>query len=255
MVLKTKLSWGLGFLFAIIFALVTFSSYHIQRLSVESGNILKDNYDSITYAEKMFYALDDMNIAAIGILRNESREENQRKFESGKAEFEKDLKAENSNITEVNEKEYVETLKTDYTVFLGVYNEIVKTGGTKDRLFAELTPVYEKMRHSINNIDEVNMQAVSRKSQLTIKDSANIVHIMVVIGTLSVLLAFAYLWYFPVYISTTLSYLSDKMRGLLKNLDIVSDMKTTDESLIILESINLIEKKLGIVENDSHENG
>ena len=43
MTLKTKLSWGLGFLFLIIFILVGFCSYYVGKLSQESENILKNN--------------------------------------------------------------------------------------------------------------------------------------------------------------------------------------------------------------------
>ena len=47
MVLKTKLSIGLGFLFAIIFALAFFCSYYVGKLSEDAENILRNNYDSI----------------------------------------------------------------------------------------------------------------------------------------------------------------------------------------------------------------
>ena len=45
--MKTKLSWGLGFLFLIIFTLVGFCSYYVGKLSQESESILKDNYNQL----------------------------------------------------------------------------------------------------------------------------------------------------------------------------------------------------------------
>ena len=50
MVLKTKLSMGLGFLFLIIFALAFVCSYYVEKLSDEADRILKNNYDSIVVA-------------------------------------------------------------------------------------------------------------------------------------------------------------------------------------------------------------
>jgi len=51
---------------------------------------------------------------------------------------------------------------------------------------------------------------------------------------------------FPVYISTTLSYLSDRMKALLKNVGVTFDIQTNDEAYIILHAINLLETKLGV---------
>ena len=39
-------------------------------------------------------------------------------FESGKNVFDTNLKAENNNITEIHEKEYVERLNHEYEIFL-----------------------------------------------------------------------------------------------------------------------------------------
>ncbi len=109
MVLKTKLSLGIGFLFVIIFVLAGFCSYYIQKLSQEADNILKDNYNSLVYAKNMFSALDDMNTAVNNLIlnpntSNKSADYYLKLYESAKVEFEKNLKDENNNITEINEK-------------------------------------------------------------------------------------------------------------------------------------------------------
>jgi cell division protein ZapA (FtsZ GTPase activity inhibitor) len=77
---------------------------------------------------------------------------------------------------------------------------------------------------------------------------------MAVIGSLCILLALGYFWYFPVYISTTLSYLADKMKNLLKSIGVVFDAKTNDEAIVILQAINLLENRLGVKkENKQNE--
>jgi hypothetical protein len=88
------------------------------------------------------------------------------------------------------------------------------------------------------------MQAVVRKSQLVKTNSSRFINSMAVIGTICLLLAFGYLWYFPVYLSTSLSYLSEKMKKLLNGSGITLDIKTNDEAYIILHGINLLENKL-----------
>ena len=130
MTLKKKLTLGLGFLFVLIFTLVIFCSYYIQKLSRESEDILRNNYDSIVYSKKMFLALDDMetSVTCRLFVPNKGGHESgyySNLFESGKAEFEKNLKAENNNITEIHEKEYVEDLNRNYAIFTKLSDQMV----------------------------------------------------------------------------------------------------------------------------------
>jgi hypothetical protein len=69
---------------------------------------------------------------------------------------------------------------------------------------------------------------------------------MGMIGIICLLLAFAYLWYFPFYISTSLSYLSERMIKLIKDSGMTLEIKTNDEDAIILQGMNLLSNKLGI---------
>ena len=145
MMLKKKLSLGLAFLFIIIFALAIFSSYYIQKLSKESENILRDNYDSLVYSKKMFMALDDMKISVLGRVFNHdnSRDASRRYaklFESGKAVFDRNLKAENNNITEAGEREYADTLDTDYRRFLAALRANREGPGRQRGVFQRLHP-------------------------------------------------------------------------------------------------------------------
>jgi NtrC-family two-component system sensor histidine kinase KinB len=123
----------------------------------------------------------------------------------------------------------------------------IKSGSVKNSVFFnDFLPACEKLKESINAIHDINMQAVVRKSQLAKHDSASFINSMAIIGSICLVLALAYFWYFPVYISTTLSYLSGRMRNLLKNSGVVFDIKTNDEAYIILHAINLLENKLGM---------
>ena len=109
MTLKTKLSLGLGFLFLIIFILIGFCSYYVGILGQESDNILKDNYNSIVYANNMLSGYDEMKTSISSVMNNTNHagrmsDYYMKLFESGKNLFESNLKEENNNITEINEK-------------------------------------------------------------------------------------------------------------------------------------------------------
>jgi hypothetical protein len=255
MTLKTKLSLGLGFLFLIILSLAAFCSYYVQTLGQESENILKDNYYSIVYSKNMLSALDDMETSISSTLYHTSQTGKMSKyylklFESGRTTFETNLKAENNNITEIQEKEYVETLNHDYEMYMKLCLQIKSGSGSGSVYFNDFLPACKKLKQSINGIYDVNMQAVVRKSQLTKQNAEHFITSMAIIGSLCLLLAFGYFWYFPFYISTTFKYLSDRMRSLLKKLGVESEVKTNDEAFVILQAINLLENKFGVKSED-----
>ena len=255
MTLKTKLSLGLGFLFLIIFILAAFGSYYVEKLARESENILKDNYNSLVYSRNMISALDDMGTAigsavsttgAAGTVSDYYLQ----LFESGRNVFETNLKAENDNITEIHEKEYVERLNPDYQMYLKLCLRM-KNGLAGSSLYVnDFLPACERMKQSFNNIYDVNMQAVVRKNQLVKQDAASFITSMAVIGALCILLALGYFWYFPFFISYTFSYLSNRMRDLLKNIGVAFDVKTNDEAYVIMHALSLLENKLGVKNED-----
>jgi hypothetical protein len=251
MILKTKLSLGLGFLFLIIFTLVGLCSYYVGKLGQESDDILKDNYDSIVYSRNMLSGLDDMRTSASSVMYSRGRAVKisdfyAKLFERGRNLFEVNLKGENNNITEIHEKEYVEALNRDYEIYLKLCLQIMESGSAANSVFLQdFLPACEKLKQSINNIYDVNTQAVIRKSQATKQDSARFVNYMAIIGSLCLLLGLVYFWYFPAYISTTLSYLSERMKNLLKTAGIALDAKANDEAHIILNGINLLENRFG----------
>jgi len=249
MTLKTKLILGLGFLFLIIFILVGFCSYYVGTLGQESENILRANYDSLVYARNMLSGFDDMKTSIpmeipdtgqVGTISDYYA----RLFKSGRKIFEANLKLENGNITEIHEQEYVTRLNGEYDSFLKLCNQINNGAAEKSAYVNDFLPAGERLKQSINAIYDVNMEAIVRKSHLVKANSSKFTNSMAVIGTICLLLAFAYLWYFPVYISTTMNYLSERMKKLLKSSGLTIDIKTDDEAIVILHGINLLENKL-----------
>jgi two-component system, NtrC family, sensor histidine kinase KinB len=249
MTLKKKLVLGLGFLFFLIFILMIFYSYYIGRVSHEAENILKDNYKSLVFSKNMIIALEDMRTAVSSIVFNPADDKTAsdfylKLFESARAEFEDNLKFENANITEIHESEYVATVNQGYVLYADLCRRIIRGEGSRSLYFNDYQPAFEKLRHAINNIDDVNMQAVEQKSRMAKQDSTEIIRLMAVIGVFCLILAFGYFWYFPVYISSSIAYLSERMKALLKKSDIILDVKTSDEAFIVLQGINLLENKL-----------
>jgi len=250
MVVKKKLSLGLGFLFLIIFVLAIFCSFYIGKLSQEASNILKDNYASLVYSKNMISSLENLRTAVTSIVFNPSATKKTSDyhgslFENGRNEFEKNLEAENKNITEIHENVYVEKINKNYAIFSTISQKIKTGNGSVALYFDEFQPAFEQLKQSIDRIHDINMQAVERRSQMTKRDSEKTNNYMAGIGVFCLILAFAYFWYFPLYIANSISYLAEKMRQLLKKMGITLDINTDDELYVILQAINLIENKAG----------
>jgi len=248
MVIKKKLSLGLGFLFFIIFALVVFCSYYIGKLSQEAGHILRDNYNSLIYSKNMISSLENLRTAVANKIFNPAVAHDAPDyftllFERERTEFEKNLAAENRNITEIHESVYVDSINRDYEIFLKFSRQINHGSGSGALYFNQFQPAYERLKQAIDQIHAVNFQAVARKSQIASQDSRRINSYMAGIGAFCLVLAFAYFWYFPFYIANSISYLAEKMRQLLKKMDMAHDIGAKDEFSLILQAIHLIESK------------
>src|SRR3954471_11132 len=89
MKLKTKIALGLSFLFAAILGIVVLSVYYINGIANDSENVLKDNYESLTYTQRILESLDSLNFAGI----------------------ESNLKLQETNVTEPGEREFTLMLR------------------------------------------------------------------------------------------------------------------------------------------------
>jgi len=249
MTLKKKLSLGLGFLFLIIFVLAFVFSYYVGELSRDAENILKDNYKSLVFTKNMIAAVEETRTAISNIVFNPTDDQKAsdyylKLFEAGRADFENNLKSQNNNVTEIHESEYVAAVNQGYALYANLCLRIVKGEGGRALYFSEYQPAFDDLTRAINNINDLNMQAVERKSQIAQDDAVGIIRLMAIIGAFCLILAFGYFWYFPFYISTSIAYLAERMRTLLERSGIVLDIKTDDEAFVILQGINLLESKL-----------
>jgi NtrC-family two-component system sensor histidine kinase KinB len=247
MSLRRKLVIGLGFLFLIIFSLVMYSSFQIQALSKDARAIIKDNYDSLVYCKGMLVALDDMRtiVTNEAIAKNASLSQfGEEDFAKARSDFEANLAKEKSNITEVHEADYVSDLGRAYEMFLNLSQELRQGKGSLASSHDQVLSAYVNARQAISRINDVNMEAIQRKNEIAATDANAITTSIVVVGAICLILAFFYFWYFPFYVSNSLSYLTDKMRGLLVKMGIKIDTQTKDETFILLHSINLLENAL-----------
>jgi hypothetical protein len=122
--------------------------------------------------------------------------------------------------------------------------QITEKGGSSSLYLKDFLPSESKLRQSILRINDLNMQAVERKSVSTKHDAGNMIISIAAVGTLCIILAFFYFWYFPSYVLGGISHLATKMRELLKSAGLNVEIATKDEVWILSHSIHLLEGKL-----------
>jgi NtrC-family two-component system sensor histidine kinase KinB len=178
MKIKTKLTLGIGLLFLLIILLGIIGTKYINELKADTENILVDNYHSLEYARYMLSALDDTGSNSIAILEN-------------------NLKKQESNATEVGEKEATQALRDNFNSY--------KTDPVNDA-------VVWKMRDKIYKIMDLNMQAIQRKSEIA-KKTANAANIWIgITAALCFTIAFTLLVNLPSNIANPIQELTESIK-------------------------------------------
>jgi len=131
--IKSKLVIGISFLFTVIALLCVVSFYSIERLSDQSKNILKANYESVQFSKSMLQALDLIEMSD----------------SSGWKKFEENLRLQETNITEIGENEVTQDIRDQF----GAMKEV-----------EQVKKMSVEIRQDIYKILELNMNAIFRKN-------------------------------------------------------------------------------------------
>jgi len=218
--IKSKLSLGFAFLFVVILLIGGIGAFSIQQIGVESKEILKDNYESMTFCKSMMQALDDM--------------------EKGQSEaqfrFETNLSAQEKNITEPGEKEMTEGVRT--------YFEQAKN---------HFSPNAEaNIRQRLYRIIDVNMLAIVRKNNLAQHTINTVLLYLGLIGSICFLVLFTFILNFPGYIANPIKELTASIKEIAnQNYSERLHFKSSDEFGELAEAFNAMAQKLDSYENSN----
>ncbi|MBK0379624.1 sensor histidine kinase [Mucilaginibacter segetis] len=213
MKIKTKLVLGVGVLFIMIALLTVLSAIHINKLSVDTKNILADNYKTIDYSRRMLNALNN------GFSAPEARKE-----------FLMNLKKQQANITEVGEKELTRKMTID--------------AGHLLQLPAD-TSLQKRVHRDIADIMLLNMQAIQRKSEVATNTADRAILWIAVTGTICFLFAFGLLVNLPSNIANPIKTLTESIKQIAaKNYSQRVHFKSRSEFGELARSFNTMAQKL-----------
>lgn len=176
--IKTKLRLGFGFLFVIVIAFGGISLYHINEISTRSKVVLKDNYKSLVYVNEMRVELDKQN----GVIN-----------EQNKSAFNQVLEDEENNVTEKGEANAVLGLRKAFEELTSPHISI-----------AAKTNAMTQLRLQLRTIDEVNMNAIVRKSESAQKATERATLYLGITAFVCFLILFTFIVNFPSFIANPL---------------------------------------------------
>lgn len=211
---KTKLSFGLGFLFAVIILIGSLGAFYIYRVANDSKEILKDNYESIQYSKSMLQGIDVFDGDTGMFIKN----------------FEKNLILQENNITEIGEKEYTQALRHQFNS--------LRVKGLNQSLLLEI-------KKTLYNITDLNMQAILRKNNTAQASADRVLTYIGIIGAICFVMVFTFIINFPGYIANPIKQLTESIKQIAsKNYHQRLHFKSNDEFGELAEAFNSMAEKL-----------
>lgn len=181
--LKTKIALGGLFLFILLLLTGTVSFFYLNKVTNESGEIVKDNYETLSYCRSMLLELDKL-----------SGKDSIASLDS----FDRYLRLQEKNITEPGEKEMTRSLRQHF--------EVSKGAEMSDSLGAII-------RKDIGQIMQINLVAISGKNMLAQKGAQQARLVISVILGICLILGFTFLFNFPSLVASPVARLTEAIRN------------------------------------------
>lgn len=226
MKIKTKLRLGFGFLFVVVIFFGAISLYYMNKISVSSKVILKDNYESLNFLRGMRTILDDHELPLSKPVADR---------------FNLQLGLEEKNVTEKGEKEAVVELRK-------AYQQIINPAANLQRK----EQAVRKAHLALRIIDEVNMNAIVRKNDAAQESVENAATYLIFAASICFLILFSFVVNFPGFVANPLREFSEAIKEISrKNYKQRLEFNGTDEFSELAKEFNAMATQLNKWENSN----
>lgn len=224
MSIKTKVAWGVAFLFALIIAIGGIGIYYLKVQAANSMNVLSDNYESIQYTNNIIQNCDSLYIDST----------------KATSRIEYNLRLQEQNITEIGEPELTGSLRKSF--------EKLKVAGITVENVSEL-------RQLALSLQGLNMSAIVKKNDLAQQTAEKASTYLIIASTLCALIAFTFIINFPGYIANPIVQLTRSIKAIAnKDYEERLHFDRRDEFEELAEAFNQMAEKLDEFEHSSLAN-
>jgi NtrC-family two-component system sensor histidine kinase KinB len=226
MKIKTKLRLGFGFLFLVVLLFGAISLYYMNKISISSKVILKDNYKSLRLTSSMRAILDDHTVPL---------------SPRPKRDFSALLEQERRNITEPGERKAEELVRQ-------AFEELSDPAvSLKDQARA-----MKSARQQLRIIDQLNMAAISSKNDAALHGVEQAAAYLIFAASICFLVLFSFMLNFPGFVANPLREFSEAIKGISRqNYKQQLQFNSTDEFAELAKEFNTMARHLNKWENSN----
>jgi len=174
---KNKIRLGTLFLFLLLILTGGASIYFMSKLKAEANNILRDNYESLSYGHTMQQQLNSFETS----------------YDQSVKQFETALNRQQNNITEKGERDATDSIK--------IYFDKLKAGDTTKKSIKTL-------QNEIQEILALNMNAIKVKNAKAQATADKALTLILFLSSLVFIISFTFLINFPSVVTTPIKQLT-----------------------------------------------
>lgn len=224
--IKSRLTWGLGFMFAIILLLSGLGAFFLRDLSQSSTLTLRDNYRSVDYARAMTEALADLREIQLTAGPTDPA------YAQARGRFERYAQAERDNITEPGEQELADSLSASFARYAAT--PVVQSGA-----------IYPELRGQIGRVATMNLRAIEQQSEQVRRTANRTSTLLGLLAGGGLLLGLSFLLNFPDYLARPVGELTAGVRRLADgHYDQRLPVRATDEFAPVAQALNEMARRL-----------
>jgi len=220
MKLKTKLSLGLSFLFAIIVVFGILGIFYINRLSNDSAKVLRNNYESLVYSNNMLKALEEIPTD-----------------NAAQKTFNDNLLLQEKNVTEPGESTATIALRNDFDQLLSA---------------KDYPANYTRIRQGLQKINDLNQGAILTKNSIAQANAAHAKFWLTAVFCILMIAGVTFIINFPTVIATPVTKLTEGIKEIAaKNYKKRIFLEQKDEFGELAASFNSMAEKLDEYEHSN----
>lgn len=219
--IKTKVTLGVGFLFTVILTIGGLGLYYLSRLSDDSENILKDNYESLEYTNRIIRNCDSLFVDSLNAVKA----------------IEESLQLQEQNVTETGEQRATAGLRQ-------AFENMKNKGIDREQI--------SNVRKASLDVQDLNMLSIVRKNDVTQKTASQASTYVIIIVTIFSLIAFTFIVNFPAYVADPIVQLTQSIKSIAdKNYEERLHFNRKDEFEELAEAFNQMAEKLDEYEHSN----
>lgn len=218
---KKKIWFGTLFLFLLLLVTGGVGIYYMVKMKIESKNVLRDNYESLSYCHTMQQQLNGVTVNYIQSIKG----------------FEDALRQQEGNITEPGERGATTILRSKFLK--------LKTGDSSKQNL-------QSIEQQIQSILSLNMKAIERKSITAQTTADDALTIIITLSAFVFVIAFTFIVNFPSIVTNPITRLTEAIKEIAnKNYKHRIHIKNKDEFGQLANAFNEMAERLEYFESSN----